>query len=207
MGEYQKLSGEVYAWDAYLKLEKESDTRHEYHDGSIVAMAGASNRHNEIATNFSFILKSATRKNGCKSYAMEVKLFRYQSPKYLYPDGMLTCQPLDLQTKNGVRSPLLVMEVLSDSSRTADRAFKLREYLKIPSLQHYVIIEQEYCEVQHFRRTEGEQWEILFYDELTQHLEIPELSMKLSLADLYEGIEFGPEIDLLQEESAEYETR
>ena len=206
MGEYNLPASDFHTWEAYLELEAASDLRHEYHDGPIVSMAGATNRHNEIATNCNYLLKPIARKNGCKAYAMEVRLFRYQSKKYLYPDGMLTCQPLDLQSKNGVRNPLVLIEVLSDSSRETDRSFKLREYLRLPSLRHYLLIEQKHCEVQHFRRREDESWEVLFYEEMSQQIDLPELDLRITLADLYEGVEFGPEPDVLEEEAAAYES-
>ena len=206
MGEHNLSASDFHTWESYLEVEAAADLRYEYHDGTIVSMAGATNRHNEIATNCTYLLKPIARKKGCKAYAMEVRLFRYQSKRYLYPDGMLTCQPLDLQSKNGVRNPLVLIEVLSDSSRESDRSFKLREYLKLPSLRHYLIIEQKHCEVQHFRRREDESWEFLFYEEMDQQIDLSELDLRIPLTALYEGVEFGPEPDLLEEEAAVYES-
>lgn len=193
---------EALSWEHYLRLEAESELRFEYHDGQIVAMAGASNRHNEIAGNCYVHLKSAARTKGCKGYAMEVKLFRYQSKKYFYPDGIITCNPLDLQSHNGIKSPLVLVEVLSNSTRAADRGIKLREYLKLPNLQHYLIIEQTHCEVQHYRRREDQSWEVLFYESLEEEIPLSQLDLTLSLADLYLGVEFGPEIEYVEEEES-----
>lgn len=202
---YPLSSASSFTWESYLELESQADTRYEYHDGTIVNMAGASNRHNKICGNCYVQVRQAVRSSSCETFAMEVKLFRYQSPRYLYPDVMLTCNPLDLQTANGVRSPLLIIEVLSNSTREADRSFKLREYLKLPSLRHYLLIEQQHGEVQHFRRREDSMpWEVYFYEEMTDQVSIPELAFTLSLASLYEGIHFGPEVDQVQEEAAEY---
>jgi Uma2 family endonuclease len=167
-------------------------------------MAGGTNRHNEIAGSCYTHLRAAAKKSGCKAYAMEVKLFRYQSKRYLYPDGMVTCNPLDLQSKNGVRSPLIIVEVLSKGTREMDRSFKLKEYFKLPSLMHYLLIEQTECEVQHYRRREDQSWEILIYDEMDQVIGLPEINLELTVSDLYEGIEFGPEVDILEEEAEAY---
>lgn len=193
-------------WEEYLALEARSEERYEYHDGEIVAMAGASNQHNEIITNTTLALKPGALAQGCKYFAETTKLFRHQSPRYLYPDAMVTCPPLDLQAKNGVRSPLLVVEVLSDSSRRKDRSFKLREYLGLPSLHHYLLVEQEYVEVQHFQRAGADSWHIHFYDDLAQGIDLPELALTLPLAALYAGITFGPEGELLREEMAPYDS-
>ena len=194
-----------YSWETYQELEKSSDIRYEYHDGSIVNMAGASNPHNEIAGSCYAHLRFAAKKKGCKAFAMEVKLFRHRSEQYLYPDVMATCQSFDLKSKDGIRSPFLIIEVLSKSTQAADRGFKLREYFKLPSLQHYILIEQSICDIQHYRRRADQSWEVLLYEELKQSIAIPELDLQLSLADIYDGIEFGPEPDIVGEDMPIYE--
>lgn len=196
--------GTYYTWEEYLKIEEESSLRYEYHDGQIVAMAGADNAHNEIAGNCYMKLRTVTKKRTCKTFALEVKLYRHNSKEYFYPDGIVTCQSFDLQAKNGVRSPLLVIEVLSKSTRKADFGLKMREYLKIPSLQHYLLIEQDCCWVQHYRRLENQSWDVLFYDELEQKVDIPELDYQLALEDIYEGIALGPNPTVLYEANPEY---
>ena len=187
----------IYSWETYQELEKSGDIRYEYHDGQIVAMAGASNPHNEIVLNCYTQFRPATKKRGCKTFAMEVKLFRHLSEQYFYPDVMATCQSFDLQSKDGIRSPFLLIEVLSKSTQEADRGLKLREYFKLPSLQHYLLIEQSSCYIQHYRRRADQSWEILLYEELIQSIDIPELDLQLTLAEIYEGIEFGPEPDMV----------
>ncbi|GAB4413467.1 MAG: Uma2 family endonuclease [Bacteroidia bacterium] len=201
----QEAPTPIYTWETYRQLDEQADHRYEYHDGTIVDMASATNRHNEIAGNCYAMLRSAALAQGCKSYAMEVRLFRYQSDRYLYPDGMVTCHPLDLQAKNGVRAPLLIVEVLSESSEVADRGFKLREYIRIPSLRHYLLIGQTHCEVQHFSRSSGDApWQMCFYEDPADSIFIPELDLHLALADLYLGIDFGPESHEIAEEQAYY---
>lgn len=194
-----------YTWEEYLQLDEESLLMCEFFDGEIFEKGHETNRHNEIIGNSLLRLRSVVRKNGGKFFSIEVKLFRYQSEKYLYPDAMATCNPLDLQAHNGIRSPFIIFEVLSKSTRNKDRGFKLREYTKLPSLQHYLLIEQTHCEVQHFRRREDQTWEMLFYEEMDQKIPIPELDLTLVVSEFYEGVEFGPEVDRVEEEEGEYE--
>jgi len=194
-----------HSWEEYLALEAQSEERYEYHDGEIVAMSGATNRHNNLVTNLTVALKPKVVTLGCDYYAETAKLFRHRSDRYLYPDAMVTCAPLDLQSKNGVRSPLLVVEVISKGSGHRDHGFKLREYVKLPSLQHYLIVSQEMCLVQHFRRRAEEGWDFLFYDELDQQIELPELALRLPVAEIYQGIEFGPELSEAEAAAARYE--
>ena len=198
------LPNHDYAWAEYLKLEAESEERYEYHDGEIVAMAGATNRHNMLVPNLIVELKPASNRKGCQYYAESVKLFRFRSDRYLYPDGIITCNPLDLQTKNGVRNPLLVVEVISDGSSKKDHSFKMRAYFKMPSLRHYLLVEQVTCLVMHYRRHDSGLWDVLFYDEPDQVIEIPKLGVALSLSALYAGIEFGPEVSEAEEAAAWY---
>lgn len=194
-----------YSWETYQQLEESSQLRYEYHDGRIVAMAGANNAHNEIIGNCYVQLKSATGRKGCKTFMMEVRLFRHNRKEYFYPDVMASCQSFDLHNKNGVRNPVLVIEVLSKGTREYDRGFKLREYLKLPSLQHYLMVEQTHCEVQHYRRRADNSWEVLFYEDIHQHIDLPELELQLVLSDIYEGITFEPEPDMLEEPMPIYE--
>ncbi|GAB4414356.1 MAG: hypothetical protein OHK0039_22100 [Bacteroidia bacterium] len=191
-------------WETYLALEDQHDERYEYHDGEIVAMSGGTNRHNEIVGRaFACLLPIADRMS-CKVFTETVRLFRHCSERYLYPDLMLTCNPLDKQSHNGVHSPLLIVEVLSKANTHKHLAFKLREYIKLPSLRHYLVVAQEECLVQHYRKNDADIFELYFYDEPDQAIGLPELSAQLRLADIYAGIEFGPEIDYAEEMAAAY---
>ncbi len=191
-------------WEAYLALEADSEERYEYHDGEVIAMAGATNRHNRLIGRMMVALHPAVSGKGCDVFTESVKLYRYQSERYLYPDLMVTCNPLDLQAKNGIRSPLLIAEVLSKTNTHKHLTFKMRAYFRLPSLQHYLLISQDECMVQHFRRTVEGNFEVLLYDEMDQAIDLPELDAHLRLADIYQGIEFDPEVTYAEEEAARY---
>lgn len=194
----------LYSWEEYQELEASSEERFEYHDGIIVAMAGGTNRHNEIVTNLVVSIKPKAKKSGCNYFSESIKLFRSNSDKYLYPDGMLTCNPLDKQTKNGVRSPLLVIEVVSKSSAQYDNSFKLKEYLKISSIQHYWIIQQDECFILHFHRYDQDEWSVRICDQMNDSLLLPETNSAVDVSEIYRGIEFGPEITYAEEQAAKY---
>lgn len=199
------IANHQYTWEEYQELEANSEERFEYHDGIIVAMAGGTNRHNEIVSNLVVSLKPRAKKSGCNYFSESIKLFRSNSDKYLYPDGMLTCNPLDKQTKNGVRSPLLVVEVVSKSSAQYDNGFKLKEYLQISTIQHYWIIQQDECFVLHFQRTDQDQWSVRICDQMDESISLPELNTSILLLDIYQGIEFGPEITYAEEQASRYQ--
>ncbi|MDX2285676.1 MAG: Uma2 family endonuclease [Bacteroidia bacterium] len=181
------------SWEAYQKLEARSEERYEYHDGETVAMSGASNRHNKLIARLIARMLPAAERAGCEVFMESVRLFRHRSDRYLYPDIVSTCHPLDLQTKNGVRSPWLIVEVLSESSTRKDLGFKMLEYFKLPSLRHYIVIAQDLRLVHHYQRQEGGRWLVELLSEPDETLVLPEWGLALSLAELYAGIQFGPE--------------
>jgi Uma2 family endonuclease len=195
-----------YTWEQYLALEAQSEERYEYHNGRIVAMSGASNRHNQIAGRaFAALLPVADAK-GCKVFYEGIKLFLHQSKQYYYPDLMLTCHPLDLQTRSGVRNPLLVMEVLSQN-QPFDLTSKLAAYSQMPSLRHCLMVQQTEFLVLHYHRSSSDElFRFTFYSRLDQEIHLPELSMQMPLSQLYHDIITGPEISIAEEEAALYGT-
>jgi Uma2 family endonuclease len=194
-----------YTWEEYLQLEAQSELRYEYFNGHVYCLAGAKTPHNEVASNCHDHLKRAARQQGCKAYLLEVKLFRRDGKRYFYPDGVVTCHPLDLQSKDGVRNPLIVVEVMSEGTRHRDQGLKLKEYLALDSLRHYLLIEQTYCLVQHYHRQVGGSWGFRNYDQFGQTIELPELALTLRVGDLYADIELGEAPALLQDPWAGYE--
>lgn len=168
-------------------------------------MSGATNRHNRIiGRTFSHLLKAAD-KQGCDVFSEAVRLFRHKSNRYFYPDLMVTCNPLDRQSKNGIWRPLLVAEVISKGSVSHDLSFKLKEYFRITSIQHYLVIEQTECQVKHFIRNGGSDWKFRLYGEMSDSIDLPELNTSILLSDIYRGIEFGPEMTYAEEQASRYQ--
>lgn len=195
-----------HTWEDYLQLEAESELRYEFYNGQIFCLAGAKTPHNEVAGNCYERLKRAAKEQGCKAFLLEVKTFHRDGKRYFYPDGVVTCNPLDLQSKDGVRNPLIVVEVMSDGTRHRDQGIKLKEYLKLDSLRHYLLVEQEYCLIQHYFRQADGGWGFRNYDEFEQEIELPELELTLRVADVYEDIELGePPSDAVEEPFGTYE--
>ena len=193
-----------YTWEQYLALEAQSEERYEYHNGRIVAMAGGSLRHNRIINRIARVAGNAL-KPGCELFTESIRLYRYQQKSWFYPDIIISCNPLDLQSNSGIKNPLLVVEVLSDSTAQVDATFKLHEYIRIPSLRHYLMVAQEECRVMHYFRTNStELWKLQIFTEMQDMIDLPEVGMQLTLAQVYEGVRFGSETLLLEEEAALY---
>jgi Uma2 family endonuclease len=104
--------------DEYLKLEAESSIKHEYIDGEVFAMAGASDPHVTIALNLASQLLSHLRGRGCRVYISDMKARIESSNRFYYPDVMVTCDLRDRETPNHKKFPCLIIEVLSPSTRS-----------------------------------------------------------------------------------------
>jgi len=177
----------------YLAIEREHDQRFEYHDGFIYALAGGSINHGRICGNTFGALRENLRnaKKECESFINDVKVHIDSTNSYLYPDVMVVCGEIETaeQNKESVTNPVLIIEVLSESTASYDRGDKFHKYRQIPSLVDYVLIEQTSRQVEVFhRRQGGDLWKISRCSEGDIHL--PSLDLTLTLDTLYEGVAF-----------------
>lgn len=168
--------------EAYLALEQESPVKYEYVGGEVFALAGATDRHNQLALNLVVKLWDAARKAGCRVYASDVKV-RTPTGAHYYPDVMVLCEddpdPL-VKTK-----PCLLVEVLSPSTEVVDRREKLFAYQGLASLQAYVLVASETQRVErYYRAPQG--WMV---ERAADEVEFPCPGVTLSLAEIYEGLE------------------
>ncbi len=138
--------------DDYLQLEAQSTIKHEYIDGEVYAMAGASDIHVTIALNLAALLRSHVRGTGCRVYIADMKARIEARNHFYYPDVMVTCDPQDQETSDYKRFPKLVVEVLSDSTEAFGRGDKFADYQAIATLEEYVLINTRHRRVECFRR-------------------------------------------------------
>ena len=143
----------------YLDGELCSDIKHEFIDGHIYAMTGASDDHNRISVNILSELRQQLKGQPCEPFMADMKL--KAADQIFYPDVMVICQSDDADTKQIKHSPTLIVEVLSHSTRRTDVTTKKSAYFSLPSLLEYVVIEQDKCEIQVFRRDDN--WASTYY--------------------------------------------
>lgn len=173
----------------YLEGEALSPVKHEYLDGEVRAMAGASIRHNRISGNLYLQFRQHSR---CRVSIADVKL--QAGSAYFYPDVLLSCT--EESDPFVEREPCLIAEVLSPGTELVDRGEKLRRYRQLPSLQAYLLVEQDSPRIEVYRRA-GELWVYETW-EGEGELSLPCLDRPVSLASVYDGISFpssekGPE--------------
>ncbi|AMR28035.1 hypothetical protein A0257_13675 [Hymenobacter psoromatis] len=181
-----------YTPEEYFELEATSEVRHEYFEGEVFAMAGASKSHNVLAQNLAAGLRTALRGKGCQTFIEDVRLVLKENMYYVYPDVLVTCDPADRRDAYLVRHPVLIAEILSPSTAEYDRTEKFANYQKIPSLRHYLLVSQTAWVVEWFRRDEAGQWIYTLLHEPTGVLEIPDLGLVLPLRELYEDTDVAP---------------
>ncbi|MGF1602623.1 MAG: Uma2 family endonuclease [Thermosynechococcaceae cyanobacterium] len=176
--------------EAYLKAEQDRSTKHEYRQGQVYAMAGASNTHVLIAGNLFSMLRSHIRGRGCRAYISDTKVQIESARTYYYPDVAISCDQRDRELKDFLRHPCLIVEVLSETTEAFDRGDKFNDYQNLESLQDYVLVSQTRKRVECFRRNPEGQWVLYSYNEDDQ-LYLASVDFQCAIADIYEDIDFS----------------
>jgi Uma2 family endonuclease len=171
----------------YFKFEENSPTRHEYVDGYVHAMCGASIAHNRIVTRLQIALANRLGDGPCEAFSpgAMLKIEAVSDNDYLYPDIMVSCDQKGWSEKWLV-NPRLIVEVLSPSTQHIDRREKAKTYRKIPSMEEYVIAAQSSAQLTIFRRSEGWVAEIVSGAEAV--VEFRSLGLSIPLAEIYRGV-------------------
>lgn len=182
-----------YTPQEYLDQELASDTRNEYRNGSIVPMTGGTPEHNKISGNLYIALSLGLRRQPFDVFHVDQRLWIPDKTLYTYPDVMVLPKPIELQAgrTDTVTNPCFIAEVLSKSTQNYDRGDKFAAYRSLPSFQEYLLIDQYSVHVEHFVRTGAHQWLFSEYDDRNTVLSLTSLSLQVSIADLYENIEFA----------------
>ncbi len=178
--------------DDYLQLEAESATKHEYIDGEVYAMAGASDNHVTIALNLATLLRSHVRGTGCRAYISDMKARIEARNRFYYPDVMVTCDARDRETSDHKRFPKLIVEVLSESTEAFDRGDKFADYRTLESLEEYVLISTRHKRVECFRRNEAGLWVLQFYLPENEKFVLESVGFANTFAALYEDAVIKP---------------
>lgn len=168
---------------AYLDGELLSDIRHEYIEGEVYAMVGAHKYHNQIVMTVSNVFYNHLLGKPCQPYAsdMKVKIDR----KYFYPDVMVDCSQVDADYY--IEQPSIIVEVLSKSTRQHDKTVKRLAYFQIASLKEYVLIEQDFVEIEFWSRDENNYWQQSVYY-LGDDIHFQSIDLTVSVEDIYHQV-------------------
>lgn len=175
----------------YLAFEREAQARHEYVDGEVVAMAGGSREHSLLASNLIRLLGNALHGQPCDVFTSDMRV--KAAARYTYPDLSVACgqQLFEDGKRDTLLNPILICEVLSDSTEAHDRGDKFASYQQIESLRHYVLVSQKEARIEHFARQasrwpqdQGEQW-LLRVLGPGQTLVLSDLKCEIAVDEIY----------------------
>ena len=175
----------------YLARERRAETKSEYLDGEIFAMAGGSPQHNQISVNTSGELRQRLRDGDCIVYSSDQRVKVSATGLYTYPDVTVVCSEpeFDDDKKDTLLNPIVLFEVLSPATEDYDRGGKFKYYRALPSLQEYVLVSQDRPLVEHYVRKQ-DQWIFTEIDSLQGTLVLPSLGCELPLAEIYLKLQF-----------------
>ena len=179
--------------EEYFQLEEnDPDTRYEYVDGQVYAMAGGTANSDTVKSNIQRILWHSLRGSGCRVYSSDMKVYVSET-RYFHPDVTVTCDSRDRGTVQAIQSPRLVVEVLSPITELTDRTWKLKNYRAHPTIEEYVLADSQSRKIEIYRR-EGNKW---IYEAFENHDDIPlySLGIHFSLAEAYIDVEFAEVAD------------
>lgn len=182
--------------DEYLAGERQSEIKHEYVGGKVFAMAGASLNHNRISRNL-LTLISAQLPASCEVFSSDL-LVKTRLNRFRYPDVVVLCEDVEGSTQF-IEHPVLIVEILSKSTRQQDKGMKRTEYLSLPSLQEYVLIEQDFVEVEVLRRTQGWRSENFYLGDVVQ---LESIGVALSVVDIYQRVDNAEIVEYLAKAQA-----
>ena len=176
----------------YLAFEREAEIKHEYIDGHVYAMSGASPAHIEISGNVFASLHSQLRGRTCRVLNDVLQVQGFSSRFYTYPDVTVVCgQPQYLDKMVAVLlNPTVIIEVLSPSTEKYDRTAKFAYYQRIESLQEYLMVAQDQMRIEQYMRQPDDSWLLSLVTRADQTLVLPSIDCTLSVADVYDRVVF-----------------
>lgn len=189
----QAAEKKYYTLEEYLALELHSEERHEYIDGEVVCVTGGTPNHNKIVLNLAASLNLSLKHQPYEVFVADQRLWIPSKRVYTYPDVMVIAQPLEYQEgrRDTLTNPLILVEVLSDSTQNYDRGDKFVAYRTIPTLLEYVLIDQSVSQVERYFKKSPKHWTLTEYDNLQDMLTLESLNFEVAIADLYNKVDFS----------------
>lgn len=188
-----KLKKKFVTESEYLELERAASEKHEYFNGEVFDMAGASEEHANIASNINASLHSQLKNRPCKSYQSDLRVYIPKTGLYTYPDVLVVCgkpQLLPDAYLDTLTNPILIVEVLSPSTADYDKGAKFDHYRTIETLQEYILVWQDKKRVARYTKRDDGSW--ILNDFIGDEAEIilTSVESRLTMEDIYEKVDF-----------------
>ncbi|MEK6287135.1 MAG: Uma2 family endonuclease [Acidobacteriota bacterium] len=182
-----------YTLEEYFDLELSTNERFEYWNGEVFSMSGGSEEHDQIEGNTYLTLRLALRGRECRVFTANMRIKVPSLPPYRYGDVSALCgQPIfeKIGGVDALTNPLLIIEVLSDSTEAYDRGDKFTHYKSIPSLREYLLIAQHRPHITHYAKNEDGSWSYSEINDLSASIHLSSVDCVLELTSVYEGVTF-----------------
>lgn len=181
--------------EAYLEQERRSEEKHEYHDGTVISMSGASIPHNFIVSKLIRLLGNILEdeREEFSVFGSDLRVFIPSLTSYVYPDVVVIKgnPAVTDERRDIITNPLTIVEVLSESTEARDRGDKFEAYRTIESLREYVLVSQEKPHIEVFSRSSAQDvWKLTEASGLESNIQVPVLDLTLSLTDVYAKVNF-----------------
>lgn len=174
----------------YARLAEESETRLEWIGGKVVAMAGASETHNDLSGEIVTAMNNALRGSGCRATPADLRVHVEETGDNYYPDVVVRCKDAKFYDSlpHTLLTPTIIVEILSPSTQKKDRENKVTAYQSIPSLRHYLLVSQDRVLVHQYARADETRWEFRKYHWRREIIEFDSPAFSLSVGDMYYDI-------------------
>lgn len=175
---------------AYLAVERAAEDKNEFIDGEVVAMTGASRKHNLISVNITAELRGQLKGRPCEMYAGDMRVRVPSSRLYTYPDVVVVCEEPRFEDDqlDTLLNPTLLVEVLSDSTEKYDRGKKFGFYRTIESLSDYLLIAQDERRIEHYAKRPDGRWLLAEYSSEDDVIALDSISCRLALQEVYDKV-------------------
>jgi Uma2 family endonuclease len=184
-----------YSIAEYLENEEKSLEKHEYYQGEIFAMAGASIPHNQVVRNALYSVEDYLRKTDkCQIFPSDLKIHVEANLLFTYPDLSIVCGKIETleNHKDIVTNPAVLIEVLSPTTQDYDRGGKFKLYRDIPSLKEYILISSLEVLVEKYNKQPDGTWILHEYKTENDSFTIASIDMPVEMKSLYRNVEFKP---------------
>ena len=179
--------------EEYLEIEINAQDKHEYSDGQVIAIAGATENHNRIVANLIGELHSFLKGKDCDVFPSDLRVTTPLLSSYMYPDVSIVCG--DVEKRDGqfdtIANPSVVIEVMSPSTQERDLGFKFWYYLQIPSLKEYILIDGADYSARTIIKQKDDSFKVFNVEGVGTTLTINTIGMELPLADIYRKVSFA----------------
>lgn len=174
----------------YLQGERQTPEKHEYIQGQIYAMAGASREHNQLVFNLAGLLHAQLRSKPCSAFVADMRVRTRPNEAYFYPDLAVVCGTLQFEDEysDTLLNPSVIIEVLSPSTEGYDRGAKFAHYRRLGSLQEYLLVAQDRLSIECYVRTPQGQWLLSEANDWEDEITLKSINCLLKVRDVYEKI-------------------